>query len=134
MSQLRLQQERLNELRIKVKIIAFDDDLMAMSYAEETNLKWPILLDRDRDLYSAYGMGKGSWWNIYNPIALARYIALFLHGAKLGKPGSDWFQLGGDILIDPAGIVRLHYISANPLDRPSTEAIFETVNAENRIS
>ena len=133
MSQLRRQQKGLDELNIKVKVVAFDDDFMAKAYAEETDLQWPILLDRDRKLYSAYEMGKGNWWNIYNPVALFRYLLLFSRGAKMGKPGSDWFQLGGDILIDPTGIVQMHYVSANPLDRPSTEMIFDSVKAESLI-
>ena len=129
MSQLRHQKKRFDELNIKAKIVAFDDDQMAKAYAEETKLDWPILVDQNRELYKAFGMKKGSFWNIYNPIAIVRYIGLFLRGVKLGKPGSDWFQLGGDVLVDPNGVVRMHHISSGPHDRPSADAIFDTVEA-----
>ena len=125
MSQLRQQQERLDELKIKVKIIAFDDQLMARAYAEQTNLPWPILLDLKRELYSAYSMEKGSWWDLYNPVSIVRYIGLILRGKNIGKPSSDWYQMGGDVLIDPRGIVRLHHVSSNPHDRPSVADILK---------
>ena len=127
MSQLRLQQGRLDELNIEVKIVAFDDDFMAQAYVDQTELDWPILLDRHRELYAAYSMGKGSWWSIYNPVSVLRYMGLILRGCDFGKPGSDWFQLGGDVLIDPHGIVRLLHASSNPHDRPQVSEIFETV-------
>ena len=134
MSQLRQKRGRLSELKIVAKIVAFDDHSMAKAYADETDLDWPILFDRDRKLYAAYGMEKGSYWNIYNPIAMVRYIGLFLRGAKIGKPGSDWFQLGGDILIDPHGFIRMHHVSKDPLDRPSPKLIFNTVESSNHVT
>ena len=98
---------------------------MAKAYVEQTKLDWPLLVDTNRELYSAYGMGQGSLWSLSNPVAVVRYVWLILCGQNLGKPGSDLFQMGGDILIDPAGIVRLHHVSAGPHDRPSPDAIFE---------
>jgi len=127
-SQLRHQQERLDELKIQVKIVAFDRDAMAGSYVEETKLPWPLLLDTKRELYAGYGMERGSLWCVANPIAVARYVGLMLRGQKSGKPGSDIFQLGGDVLIDPLGIVRMHHASEGPHDRPSTDAIFDLVS------
>ena len=100
---------------------------MAKAYVEQTKLPWPLLLDTNRELYSAYGMEKGSLWSLSNPVAVARYVWLILRGKNLGKPGCDVFQLGGDVLIDPAGIVRLHHASAGPHDRPSPKAIFDKV-------
>ena len=119
MSQLRQKQERLDELNIDVKLVAFDDDFMAKAYVAETKLDWPLLLDRDRTLYAAYGVSRGSWWAIYNAVSIAHYIWLMLRGVKPGKPGEDWRQMGGDVLIDPDGIVRLHFVISNPHDRPS---------------
>ena len=52
-----------------------------------------------------------------------------LRGVQPGKPGEDWRQMGGDVLIDPSGIVRLHFVSSDPHDRPSLEEIFATVES-----
>ena len=124
MSQLRHQQERLASFGVDTKLVSFDDDFLARAYVETTRLDWPLLLDNDRSLYSAYGMESGNWWNLYSPLSIFKYLWLIARGRRPGKPGSDWRQLGGDVLIDPLGIVRLHHVSANPHDRPSLEQIF----------
>lgn len=129
MSQLRQNQSQLDELRIEAKIVAFDNDIMAKMYSQSTKLQWPLLLDKSRKLYAAYGMQRGSWWAIYSPLSIAKYIWLIIRGRKPGKPGKDWRQLGGDVLIDPDGIVRLHHVSADPHDRPQLERIFQIVGA-----
>jgi hypothetical protein len=55
------------------------------------------------------------------------YIKLLLRGRKLHLPSADIHQLGGDVLIDPAGIVRWRHVSSDPADRPSVESILEIV-------
>ena len=110
--------------------ISFDSEIMAKAYAEESGLPWPILLDSDQSLYQAYGMTRGSWWSIYGLSSICKYLSLMARGRKPGKPGKDWRQLGGDILIDPKGIVRLHYLSEGPHDRPSVETILSVVENE----
>ena len=134
MSQLRLQQNRLNELKIVVKIVAFDNDFMAKAYAAATKLPWPILLDCKRELYASYGMKRGSWWDVYNPVSITNYLWMMLRGNKPGIPGDDWRQMGGDVLIDPNGIVRLHHVSNNPHDRPSVDKILETVQDKTKFA
>lgn len=108
-------------------MIAFDADAMATAYVNSTKLQWPLLLDSDRKLYAAYGMSRGSWWNIYKPASILKYLWLIFSGTRPGKPGSDWRQLGGNVLIDPESIVRLHYVSADPHDRPNADSILEIV-------
>ena len=133
-SQLRHASDQLNALRVEVKIVVFDDDVMAKMYAAETNLKWPLLLDSDRQLYTSYGISRGSWLSIYNPVSIAKYIGLILTGRRPSKPGQDWRQMGGDILIDPQGIVRLHHISRGPHDRPTIQEILAIVNTNNGVA
>lgn len=129
-SQLRQQQGRLDELNIEVKIVVFDNDFMARAYAADTKLNWPLLLDADRQLYSSYGMTRGSWWAIYNPFSIAKYLWLIILGTRPGKPGNDWRQMGGDVLIDPGGVVRIHYVSTDPHDRVAIEKIFEAASGQ----
>ncbi|WP_075082545.1 AhpC/TSA family protein [Mariniblastus fucicola] len=127
MSQLRQKQNRFSELNIEIKLVVFDNDFMAVAYAQSTDLNWPMLLDQKRTLYREYGMERGSWWRILNPISVLKYILQICRGSLPGRPGEDWRQLGGDVLIDPSGIVRVHHISRTPHDHPSTEDIFQIV-------
>lgn len=100
---------------------------MADAYVRRTKIEWPILRDTHRTLYGAYGMAEAGWWALIGPRVLLRYIAMMLRGYMPWKPGQNLRQLGGDILIDPDGIVRLQFVSRNPHDRPSIEAILNVV-------
>ncbi len=124
---MRQQEDRLKQLDVRVKVVTFDADFMALAYIRDTKLPWPLLQDSDQQLYAAYGMTSGSWWSIYGLPSVIRYLGLIFRGRMPGKPGRDWRQLGGDILIDPEGIVRLQYISTGPHDRPSVESLLAVV-------
>lgn len=121
------QKDRLNELDIDTKVVTFDAEFMAMAYVKSVEKSWPLLLDPEQQLYEAYGMDHGGWWAIYGLPSIWNYLKLIFRGRLPGKPGKDWRQLGGDILIDPNGIVRLHYISTGPHDRPGVETILSVV-------
>ena len=127
---MRQQEDQLKERNIQVKVVTFDDAAMARAYIADTHLTWPLLLDQKLSLYSAYGMVRGSWWSIYGPKSVWKYISLMVRGQKPGTPGKDWRQLGGDVLVDPNRIVQLHHISEGPHDRPSVDALLEVVDKQ----
>lgn len=102
---------------------------MAKAYVRQTGLTWPLLVDSERELYQAYGFGKASWWKLIRPSAIFRYLLNILRGTRPGKPGKDVQQLGGDVLIDPAGKVRLVHRSEHPHDRPSPESLLKIIAA-----
>ena len=64
-----------------------------------------------------------SLWDIWGPKTWWVYLREMMKGAKLIKSEGDISQRGGDVLIDPAGIVSLHHIGAGPADRPPVERL-----------
>lgn len=108
-------------------VVTFELGPLVQAYVQETQLKWPIVVDESRRLYTAYGMNRGKWWNIYGPASIWVYIRLLLRGRKLRRPQGDPDQLGGDVLIDPGGIVRLQHVGSGPADRPSVESLLRVV-------
>lgn len=110
-------------------VVTFDAGRMVRAYLEETGITWPLLLDHDRTLYRGYGMERGSVWNIYGPAAIGTYLRLLWRGRSLKRPGSDVRQLGGDVLIDPQGIVRFHHVGDGPADRPEVSTLLQVVEA-----
>ena len=128
-SQLRDKRKQLDELGIVVRIISFDVDVMARLYVESMNVDWPLLIDESKQLYRDYGMDEASWWTLINPWSIAKYVWTILQGNSVGKPGANVKQLGGDVLVDPQGIVRLHHISNTPHDRPDLQEILALVRA-----
>ena len=119
----------LDLLNVEIKIITFDNDFLAESYLHHANIDWPLLIDEKGKTYEDYGLQRAGWWTLYNPLSILRYLKLMFSGTRPGKPGKDWNQLGGDVLIDPEGIVRLHYISKSPHDRPEIDSILEMVRS-----
>lgn len=127
MSQLRQKQKELVERGVDVKVITFDDPELANPYAESLLAEWPLLVDSDRSLYRHYGFERGSWSAIYGVSSVVRYLGLILSGHRPGRPGKDWRQLGGDVLVDPEGIVRMHHVSKTPHDRPTMEHLLSAI-------
>jgi len=126
---LRQQQNRIDELNLQIQVITFDDASRAQLYSQNMHLSWPVLIDHDRRAYAAYQMQRAGLWELYNPVSIAKYLSLMIKGNRPGKPGKDWHQLGGDVLMDPQGIVRLHHVSRTPHDRPTPDQIFELIRS-----
>lgn len=121
--------DELVRLNVKVVVITFENDFLARCYVEETALAWPILVDSTRDVYRSYGMLSASFWDVWGFKTWRAYFKELLKGNKPKKSDGDVYQRGGDVIIDPGGIVRLHHIGEGPADRPSVEKIFTVISA-----
>jgi len=124
---LRRFEENLAELGIKVVVVTFEGGYFARQYIDETNLPWPLLVDDNRELYRAYGMLSAGFWDIWGPKTWWAYLKEIVRGRLPKKSTGDISQRGGDVLIDPTGMIRLHHIGQGPSDRPSPEAILRIV-------
>ena len=109
-------------------VVTFANDLLARNYVVDTSLTWPLLVDDTRETYRSYGMLTASFRDIWGPKNWWVYFKEISKGAKLRKPEGDISQRGGDVLIDPAGIVALHHVGAGPADRPPVERLLQLVD------
>lgn len=123
---------------MRLAVVTFEDHFLAGQYAAETGLTWPLLVDGQRTLYRAYGMGRTSTWRVWGPATWWAYAReLLWRGQRRHRPertgaaarALDWAQAGGDVLIDPAGVVRLHRVGSGPADRPAVDEILAQVSA-----
>jgi peroxiredoxin len=124
---LRERESEFGRWGLKVVVVTFAHDFLARSYVEDTALTWPLLIDGDRQVYSAYGMLNASFWDIWGPKTWLVYGRELLKGRKLEKSEDDIYQRGGDVLIDPDGVVRLHHVGDGPADRPEASQIFSII-------
>lgn len=124
---MREQEDRLVDSGIKTLLVTFDSRELALDYAEATKLEWPIIVDTKRQLYRAYGIPRATLWTLIKPAVTWNYMVTMFQGYRPGKPGCDLRQLGGNVLIDPNGIVRFNHVSTDPHDRPTAEYILETL-------
>lgn len=124
---MREHERHLRDLEVSVAVVTFDADYMARTYVQQTGIEWPLLIDQDRALYRAYQMDRATLWSIYGPASVWNYLKLLFQGQRLRRPGRDLRQLGGDVLVDPQGIVRYHFVSTSPHDRPSPRTMLDLI-------
>lgn len=108
-------------------VVSFEAGFLARTYIEETGLEWPLLVDENREIYHAYDMLDADFWDIWGPSSWVAYVREIVHGRLPKKSSGDIRQRGGDVLIDPQGIVRLHHVGIGPADRPEVETILRAI-------
>ena len=126
---MRDREEEFTKRNVRIVVVTFEHGFLARSYVEDTSLSWPLLVDATRETYRAYGMLSASFWDIWGPRTWWAYLKEILKGKKMEKSGGDISQRGGDVLIDPSGIVALHHVGAGPADRPPVASILERIPA-----
>ena len=108
-------------------MVTFQGEQDAQDYVGEGEFSWPLLIDEGRVLYTAFAMPRGTWPEILGPSAWWIYFKLLVRGRKLRRTKGDVRQLGGDVLVDPEGFVRLHHVGRGPADRPTVGSLLDVV-------
>ncbi len=117
MAQLCQHEDELRRLNAEVLIVSFSASPLVTAWLHEAGAPFPVLLDRDRTVYRAYGLER-SWLRSWSLRTMWRYVQLLATGRQWRGIQDDSAQLGGDFIVDTAGIVRLAYRSHDPTDRP----------------
>jgi hypothetical protein len=129
---LRDREEEFRGRKVRIVVVTFENDFLARGYVEDTSLNWPLLVDDTRETYRAYGMLSASFWDIWGPKTWWAYLKEILKGQKMKKSEGDISQRGGDVLIEPDGVVSLHHIGIGPSDRPAVESILKRIPSAER--
>lgn len=125
-------ERELEALAVRVLVVTFEPPSGARAYVAETKTRWPVLSDESRSLYREYGMGRARWRHLLGPSAMLAYARELMRGHLPRWPAGDPLQQGGDVLIDPGGIVRLVHVGAGPGHRPPVERLIEARRAAGR--
>ena len=120
----------LDTLGVRVLTVTFESSGSARIYAEETESPWPVLVDGGRTLYRTYGFDRSKLRHLFGWSTMTTYFREALVGRWPRWPVSDTVQQGGDILIDPDGIVRFLYVGSGPGDRSDIDEIVEICRAD----
>lgn len=108
----------------RVACITFAESPMLAAFERELRLGFPLLADPSRQLYAAFGFGRGSVARVWlHPKVWSRYARLLLAGRRPVRSRQDTLQLGGDVVIDAAGRVRWIFRGRGPDDRPDVETV-----------
>ena len=103
-------------------MISFSRPGQARIWLDQTNVPFTLLLDPKRKAYRAYRL-EYSLLRSWAPNVWLRYAQLILMGRKWRGIQDDSGQLGGDIIVDTNGRIRLFYRSHDPTDRPDIDAL-----------
>jgi peroxiredoxin len=129
LTQLRQRQAELEAHDAVVLVIAFEAERRVGGYCRRYQLPFRCLVDAERRVYRAYGLGRGSWRQTLTPRALAPYIRHIFSGRVVRSAShQDVRQRGGDFVVGHDGRIRLAYASDDPSDRPSVDAILAALN------
>ena len=128
--QLQQYEADLEKLDAKVVVVTFEAGFLARAYIEDTGLAWPLLIDATREVYKAYDMLEATFWDLWGPATWWAYLKEVTRGHLPKKSEADISQRGGDVLIDPKGIIRFHHVGQGPADRPSARSILQVLDQE----
>lgn len=114
----------------RVACITFAEPPLLAAFEHELGLDIPLFGDPDRATYETFGFGRGSVRRVWlDPRVWTRYARLLSLGQRPGLNRQDKLQLGGDAVLDRAGILRWIHRSAGPDDRPSTGTVAAELRA-----
>ena len=120
--------EHLDELRdAAVAVITFAPPEDLAAYRRHLDLPFPVLSDPDRELYRAFGLGRGSFRAVYGIGTLRLYARLLRQGHRLRRSTQETRQLGGDFVVDPHGRLTAAFRAPSPDARPSTAQLIDAV-------
>jgi peroxiredoxin len=112
--------------------------IIVISFAEPQRLapyqkhhQWPFVMlgDPKRIAYQAFALKRLSWLRVFSPSTLRLYFRLLREGKKLQSYGKDdYYQAGGDFLIDRNGNILFAHRSRDPADRPAPEQLLRAID------
>jgi len=119
--------ERLEKLGAEVVFISFDEPAaIRANLVDGVDLAFPLLVDRDREAYDAWGLRRLPWWNIWlDPKVWWQYGRMILGGERPRAAGADPYQMGGDFIVNGEGRV----VYSRPQRRDDRPAIGELIRA-----
>ena len=95
--------------------------------APPLELPFPVLVDRERTAYAAWGLERAPPLRIWgDPRVWARYLGAALRGHRPRSFGADTLQLGGDFVVGSDGVLAY----ARPQrtdDRPPVNELLRAV-------
>eukprot|EP00105_Crassostrea_gigas_P044785 XP_019928933.1 PREDICTED: uncharacterized protein LOC105343367 [Crassostrea gigas] len=111
-------------------VVSFGDQKGAQQWLVKTSCPFPMLLDSQRKVYTAFGLHRfvSKVWGVEEMVYYAESMA---KNIPLPNPSQyvndDPQQMGGDFIIDKDGVVQYMYCSKKSIDRPSVQDILDNL-------
>jgi peroxiredoxin len=118
-----------NRRGVAIVVISFAEPNRLLPYQEHHRWPFVMLADPGRNAYQAFALKRLSLLQVFSPSTLKLYFRLLREGMKLENYGrDDYYQAGGDFLIDREGTILFAHRSQNPADRPPVETLLKAID------
>lgn len=124
---MRERQDQLDALNTRLLAVTFEPEDRVREYRQRERIDVPLLRDPRREAYRAFGIQRASLPGVLAPRTIWYYITRILRGRLPRFARTDWYQLGGDVLLNAHGEVIWVYRSREPADRPSVTTILKEI-------
>lgn len=124
---MREYEQKFKDRGATVAAIGLGDANYARAFREDIGIKFPLLVDDQREAYRTIGLKKASLFHLLRKDnALARKRAK-AGGHRQHKLGKDPFQLGGTFVFAPGNVDRMVHISETFGDNANPESVLEAL-------
>lgn len=126
--------DKFEELGIGIIVVSFARPESLVLY--QMHHRWPFVLlaDPDRNAYRYFDLKRLPWYRVFSPSMLRLYLSLLRKGRRIQNYGKDdYFQAGGDFLLDREGIILFAHRSHDPSDRPTVKRLLEEISRIKKI-
>lgn len=122
--------DRLDAWGASAVFVSHDDpDAVQGLMLRDLECPFPVAIDRQKAAYRAWGLGSMPLPLIWlDPKVWRQYARLLASGERMRTSGGDQRQLGGDFVVDGAGLI----VYARPQrrdDRPPVGELFRVIEA-----
>ncbi|HSC25718.1 MAG TPA: peroxiredoxin-like family protein, partial [Vicinamibacterales bacterium] len=108
------------------------DPKQAQALCDRFSVPFPCLADAERKTYRAFGLKRGSLWEVVGPAAIARGMEAAAKGHFVERVVGDAFQMPGTFIIDTEGIVRYARYARHSGDHPAAAELVAALRALNK--
>jgi hypothetical protein len=124
---LRDHEQAFRDKGARLAAIGLGDAHYAQVFREESGIKFPLLVDAERQAYRAVGLLNGSLFHLFRrDNSLARNRARTA-GHRQHKLGKNPFQLGGSFVFGPGNVDLYMYISQTFGDNAPTADLLAAI-------
>jgi peroxiredoxin len=130
---VQLVKSEFDQRKVAIVIVSFAEPERLELYQKHHQWPFIMLADPKRTAYKAFALGRLSWLQVFSPGTLRLYVKLLRGGKRLENYGKDdYYQTGGDFLIDPKGNILFAYRSEEPSDRPAVAQLLQEIDRARR--
>lgn len=111
--------ERIDAAGTLVVVVGDTAERVRAGFLHDLDVPYPVLADVGMDSYRAWGLGRGAAVSALAPKVVLGYARRILFDReRVGRPGADPLQLGGDFVVAADGTLAYAHPQQGFDDRP----------------